>query len=600
MHIVTESVGKYISLSHYRFNSGFSIRLMKNRGDNPSTTAAYSYTPTIFKVNESMSHQSYDVAVPGIFHADDLSRDYIGAATSGRIKLGSVVYNDGVAHHEYNGVYHAKCDGTITFPAQLDKNDPLPSPGNPLNVNPFTGLPDSRVIFVSPGYNLYETATNSGWNPANNRYYHEMHLAHMVGFLPVNETLNVLYQCSIEANMVSDTLLPGADSDSTCWVSLTTLLLWKSPLPDFPDRWLSNSYSFQPSDLSGDYKTWLVNQGIVSSADLNTGRRVRAFDAFLRLADQGFVQQFLTNRYKTSHPEGNGYTDYRYTAITTKVDPEELTRRFGILTSQVEQELLNAKFDQHVNWNDLAYRAYQDIGMWNGNGIQYLTDIAHLTTDTRRLVKTLKSLAGALRGKKLKAACKAASATYLSIHYGIKLSVLDSKELARVISSPNTDFGRKKCQAVQTFVAVDQNNGNSWNVNARYQLMYNTKKSMDKIFMEYLKMLDVVPDLSNLWDALPYSFCIDWFIRIGDLLESIDNYTNICSSYDVEAAGQSTKYTRTLSPSELGIAGKGDIHFSLYTRGYSRMPVTPIPSKLTTSTNPFTHSVEAGALLASK
>lgn len=37
-----------------------------------------------------------------------------------------------------------------------------------------------------------------------------------------------------------------------------------------------------------------------------------------------------------------------------------------------------------------------------------------------------------------------------------------------------------------------------------------------------LRFLRILPRLSDLWDIIPFSFCIDWFVPIGDLINHTD------------------------------------------------------------------------------
>jgi hypothetical protein len=41
--------------------------------------------------------------------------------------------------------------------------------------------------------------------------------------------------------------------------------------------------------------------------------------------------------------------------------------------------------------------------------------------------------------------------------------------------------------------------------------------------VDILNKYGLAPDLYNLWDMVPYSFVVDWFVGIGDLLEQVTN-----------------------------------------------------------------------------
>lgn len=44
-----------------------------------------------------------------------------------------------------------------------------------------------------------------------------------------------------------------------------------------------------------------------------------------------------------------------------------------------------------------------------------------------------------------------------------------------------------------------------------------------------LKALGLDLNLSNTWDALPFSFVVDWFVNLGDVLSSLDHNTTVAS-----------------------------------------------------------------------
>lgn len=49
------------------------------------------------------------------------------------------------------------------------------------------------------------------------------------------------------------------------------------------------------------------------------------------------------------------------------------------------------------------------------------------------------------------------------------------------------------------------------------------------------------PNLYNLWDLVPFSFVVDWFVGIGDVLEDVTQYGR-CAAYDIQSLTTSWKW----------------------------------------------------------
>jgi hypothetical protein len=55
-----------------------------------------------------------------------------------------------------------------------------------------------------------------------------------------------------------------------------------------------------------------------------------------------------------------------------------------------------------------------------------------------------------------------------------------------------------------------------------------------------LDEMGLLPNLSRVWDCLPFSFFVDWFFNVSSKLEVIDNTARLCM-YNIYAATLSTK-----------------------------------------------------------
>jgi hypothetical protein len=110
-----------------------------------------------------------------------------------------------------------------------------------------------------------------------------------------------------------------------------------------------------------------------------------------------------------------------------------------------------------------------------------------------------------------------------------------------------------------------------------------------------MESLGVFPSLTNIWDLVPYSFVLDWFINIGDFLDRIDTRQRI-ERLNVKYVTMSTKKTTSfdLMRSPTPILGHLDlVQYHRWT--VDRCPVPPLFVRSDPKT--FNHWLEAGALI---
>lgn len=204
-----------------------------------------------------------------------------------------------------------------------------------------------------------------------------------------------------------------------------------------------------------------------------------------------------------------------------------------------------------VDWGELGQQAGANLQYWDGNMPAYARDL-------RILADSILDFAELIKGKKTP---KNLADIYLSDKYGLKLTANDTVALLDAIDGAKkaTEMRYRRVQALAT------NDVGPWVVHQYYTVDYDPFDSFSKDFLKQLSDFDALPTLSNLWDLVPYSFVIDWFIDIGGALEQyeIDNkwaklqvrcvtYTSKCTKpviYPGDARSQLelTIYNRKLS-----------------------------------------------------
>lgn len=262
------------------------------------------------------------------------------------------------------------------------------------------------------------------------------------------------------------------------------------------------------------------------------------------------------------------------------------------ITSLLRQPNFDAIFSsnrRNPNWSELAASAYSNLGMSDINGIAYLHDLIAMGSQVRSFASTLKSIPS----NKVKSAASA----WLAVHYGFKLMLLDTVTLRDTLRKESLRNSRKsKCQASTEYSYSDIR------FRARYQVFYNQFERLEDELLKLQKLSDATITSENIWDMVPFSFVIDWFVSVGDVLQSLDNYAALIQEHRVIAAGRSIKGACKAKASQLGLPNyidTGNVQLGCYFRRYARslQPPSLLPS---VTVNPFNHLIEGAALFISR
>lgn len=110
---------------------------------------------------------------------------------------------------------------------------------------------------------------------------------------------------------------------------------------------------------------------------------------------------------------------------------------------------------------------------------------------------------------------------------------------------------------------------------------------------------DLFPTLQNVWDFLPYSFVVDWFLDVEGALKSLDNkfQWRLCQ---VLENTESSLYATSVDASILSKRFTGELTFTVYNR-VCKPTLTARQFHFTPSLkNPIHHVAELTALIAQK
>lgn len=183
----------------------------------------------------------------------------------------------------------------------------------------------------------------------------------------------------------------------------------------------------------------------------------------------------------------------------------------------------------------------------NINSISYCRDLLNAKKEILQLRDLLVDARSAIVNKNPSAIPKILADLGLSYQYGARLTIADTKELVKAVDNAvksshytghNGFFasratGRQQVQRPELQLQPGHRT-------IHYKLYYRAYPNNFIAGLQKLNDWDVWPTLGNLWDLVPFSFVVDWFISIGDLFDAMDD-NNYLSLLDVGGVVWSAK-----------------------------------------------------------
>lgn len=352
---------------------------------------------------------------------------------------------------------------------------------------------------------------------------------------------------------------------------------------DGTDGYSTHYDTYKPSNVGSKVAAIIAAEGITFTSA----------SQLFPLMERVQREYLMNNPYPYSTVSYTGKTVESGSYIPDKLTIESVVRSaLSAITTSGSPGL-----SKYIDWKDLAYRAYQDIGYADNNGIAYLKDAVSTRSLVTGCIDQLKTVAST-RGKKQ---AKAIARSYLTEHYGLRLQLSDTASYIEELRKNRSMNLIRRCSATSTF------NHDGWEVTARYQTYYRGKDSGNpttRTVNQFLERVDFLPTLENIWDMVPYSFVVDWFIGIGDCLTSASNLGLLRAYHEILGSTQSIAATREYHLGDslpTWLTFQGSVREKIYSRSVSGSALMPVPSyQSLTSASLFNHTVEGAALVVSK
>jgi hypothetical protein len=385
------------------------------------------------------------------------------------------------------------------------------------------------------------------------------------------------------------------------WESVSKLNVWLYSCKDFDYTWLKTEWS-----ITGYAWEWLDGRGPTSVLG-----QISRFGG-VRKSTKGWpVKPTMTVR-STYYPTNQSYTGWGCDIQETKVTKSDLNLASKWLQRFIPPDDVNV-------WGDLCQEAVQDAQAVDVNSLQLVREIFELKD----------SVIAALRLIRKKADVKSLSKLWLSLKYGLRLTAKDSKEIADATSKAMEPMvaTARALTPIGTLTSPRW----SWSKNYRYcrarssrefvissgllqscsvGQQYNYKVYYDPVdskFNDCIRKLmdwDVFPTLQNIWDLIPLTFVLDWFVDFENYFNIVDSaeYATLLNVLEVIKTRKTTFFSvpldRFLPIAKEGQVVIGNVEYSRYERLI--VPYLTIPRLRLETPQNFHNFVELFAIVVTQ
>lgn len=224
-------------------------------------------------------------------------------------------------------------------------------------------------------------------------------------------------------------------------------------------------------------------------------------------------------------------------------------------------------------FGELTRAGVDQIKYVNVNSIAFLKDLPEIGGT----LASYKDAVMAIAKRNPKDVAKKLASAHLSSKYGDKLTVADTKELVEAFKRVKRDLNTNGSHFTlhQRSAVASSNEALQCNTEYTFTLRYNRDTDGVQGALRRLADADFLPTLSNVWDMVPYSFVVDWFVDVESFFSAYDaeTYYNLIS---VDYAIYTSKRTYTIYASFLP-QGFSDITIVEYNRSVNDQVILPTP-----------------------
>lgn len=245
--------------------------------------------------------------------------------------------------------------------------------------------------------------------------------------------------------------------------------------------------------------------------------------------------------------------------------------------SNILYDWLRDETEELYPFGELSLKAAESARRLDINMLAYIRGIRDIAGLATTMVKPLYST-------DLKSTVHNLAGLYLGKHYGARLQNRFSEQIADAIDQ--IDF----MHSTQTIGAYNNGVIRGYDFEQRLTAVIGScddnilhaVDSMDDAITQLCKNriertgleIDILPSPENIWDLIPYSFVVDWFVPIGDMLSRHETSEYI-TTLPVHRVFLTQKHTSSVNKVEQ--FGNTTLQYNLHYKYYNRRCVSTLP-----------------------
>jgi hypothetical protein len=297
---------------------------------------------------------------------------------------------------------------------------------------------------------------------------------------------------------------------------------------------------------------------------------------------QNLVNQYIPGQLTSGTDDWGGVTYRTYSSPSLSVS--SFKKKIDSLSRTMLDDLNSPLAEIH--YGDLAMEASKKVNANQVNMVAFLRDLRN----PKDMIPKLRNLA------KL----KDYASSYLATKYGLLPTIDDIKSIVEAFQRAKPYIDRN---GLRTYNAVSSQNKQVGSIT--YELIQRIKIAIENEDSEFAALAQKIESmgfaltLQNVWDLIPYSFVIDWFVNVGDLLERSDARMRLMR-LNVRYSTMSRKDIRSVQVNptiDSPISGTlRVVRYQRWTEDHCPEP----PLILASTPNPASHWLEGGALIVQR
>lgn len=216
------------------------------------------------------------------------------------------------------------------------------------------------------------------------------------------------------------------------------------------------------------------------------------------------------------------YTAITGAARTTSFNGSGYSTRTGVITARCRKRDVNPKLpsDIYNYWLDRVYDMPNTATGLRGNkgpAAAYYAAFNQLPTLTSNGIANILDVLSTIKSfRKGYSGIGSAKDAWLSYRYAYSTTVADIREFSTV-SQRWSEIADHPTVTSRAAVYDDK-------CTYKCAITVDMSQLFNSDLSSKIKKYNAMPTLTNVWDMIPYSFVLDWFTDIGDIIQSIDTW----------------------------------------------------------------------------